>query len=221
MAALKTDEKKVDRRVAKTRKAIMAAFDSLLAKNEMKDITVSSIAREADIDRKTFYLHYPSSQALIDAKSQEIISHIVDSIVNTQHISDLQQRTHAVIGEVNTTLESNKALFRHFADYISVDYALEQFEHTIRPALERVGINEQTINDYDFHMKLRYNVAGAISLYGCWIKNQDDMPVERVSAVVEEAFVKLFTPLAPNGVACLQKASQTSAQAVPLTARAS
>ena len=47
-----------DRRVRKTKKAIQEAYFKLLEKKKTEKITVAEITREADIDRKTFYLHY-------------------------------------------------------------------------------------------------------------------------------------------------------------------
>lgn len=47
--------KKLDRRVVRSRRLIIDAFERLLLKESLEDITVSAIAREADIDRKTFY----------------------------------------------------------------------------------------------------------------------------------------------------------------------
>ena len=64
---------KLDRRIVRTRKAINTALDKLLSENDVSKITVSAIAREADIDRKTFYLHYPSIDSLLTHRAEEII----------------------------------------------------------------------------------------------------------------------------------------------------
>lgn len=45
-------------RVRRTRHAIHSAFRALVARDGFRNITVSALAREANIDRKTFYLHY-------------------------------------------------------------------------------------------------------------------------------------------------------------------
>lgn len=45
-----------DRRVVRTRKAIREAFFKLMENQDYHKITIASVAREADIDRKTFYL---------------------------------------------------------------------------------------------------------------------------------------------------------------------
>ena len=50
--------KKIDRRVMKTKKSIRKAFILLINKKDLNDITITELSNLADIDRKTFYLHY-------------------------------------------------------------------------------------------------------------------------------------------------------------------
>jgi AcrR family transcriptional regulator len=52
----------MDRRVARTKKNIYYAFFQLVQTKAIDEITVSELARTADIDRKTFYLHYQTVQ---------------------------------------------------------------------------------------------------------------------------------------------------------------
>ena len=66
-----------DRRVVRTRKAIREAFFKLMENQDYHKITIASVAREADIDRKTFYLHYRSVSDLVD----EIIHDEAENIV--------------------------------------------------------------------------------------------------------------------------------------------
>ena len=51
------EEKKVDRRVRKTKRQLRLALTKLLQETPIKDITVREIADMVDINRGTFYLH--------------------------------------------------------------------------------------------------------------------------------------------------------------------
>ena len=57
--------RKEDLRVVKTREAIQTAFERLLETTEFGEITISTIAREARVSRKTFYAHYSSTADLL------------------------------------------------------------------------------------------------------------------------------------------------------------
>lgn len=63
---MQLEEKKVDRRILKTKKAIKDAFTDLIMKNEIDTISIAMITEQADIGRKTFYLHYYDKYDLMD-----------------------------------------------------------------------------------------------------------------------------------------------------------
>ena len=63
----------LDRRQIKTKKAIISAFLRLMETKDISHITITELANEANIDRKTFYLHYKSIQAVYDDISQTIV----------------------------------------------------------------------------------------------------------------------------------------------------
>ncbi len=67
-------EKKPDRRVLKTKKAIRNALAQLLAEKQLEEITVKEVADTADINRKTFYNYYAGVHQVIDEIENEIIS---------------------------------------------------------------------------------------------------------------------------------------------------
>ena len=47
-----TSKPRIDRRIVRSRTAILSAFERLLMEKPLADITVSAIAREANVDRK-------------------------------------------------------------------------------------------------------------------------------------------------------------------------
>ena len=51
-------EKKNDLRVQKTYRALMAAFEALMAEETFDDITVNELCARALIRRPTFYSHF-------------------------------------------------------------------------------------------------------------------------------------------------------------------
>ena len=60
-----------DRRVERTRNAIITAFKEMIVEKEFKEITIKELAERANINRKTFYLHYESmEEILFDLKTQ-------------------------------------------------------------------------------------------------------------------------------------------------------
>ncbi|MUT64833.1 TetR/AcrR family transcriptional regulator [Paenibacillus sp. NEAU-GSW1] len=56
----------MDRRIQKTREAIMSAFVALLEEKGFEQITLNEIAQQANVNRGTIYLHYLDKYDLLD-----------------------------------------------------------------------------------------------------------------------------------------------------------
>lgn len=88
------EEKKPDRRVLKTKKAIRNALAQLLAEKELEEITVKEVADTADINRKTFYNYYAGVHQVIDEIENEIISTFDQAIREVDARRDIKTPTH-------------------------------------------------------------------------------------------------------------------------------
>lgn len=71
-------ERTNDLRVQKTRDAIQAAFQQLILEKNADRITVKELTDRARINRKTFYLHFESIEALYDDQIRQIMDKFFD-----------------------------------------------------------------------------------------------------------------------------------------------
>ena len=76
-------EQKTDLRVTKTRKAIKGAFQELVCEVGLDGITVAMLAERAQINRKTFYLHYQTIDDLFDESIEAIMDRYFDEYETT------------------------------------------------------------------------------------------------------------------------------------------
>ena len=75
-------EKKQDRRVQRTKKAIRNAFLHLLSEKELEKISVKEIAEYADVDRKTVYNYYTGVYDILDDLESELARDFEKAIAN-------------------------------------------------------------------------------------------------------------------------------------------
>lgn len=68
-----------DLRTQKTRRAIKSTFQDLICETDARSISVSKVAGCAQINRKTFYLHYDCIEDLFDETVHEICAGLSDA----------------------------------------------------------------------------------------------------------------------------------------------
>ena len=59
-------QEKLDPRVKRTRNLILRAFEQLLGEKGFESISVQDVTDKAEINRATFYAHFPDKYALLD-----------------------------------------------------------------------------------------------------------------------------------------------------------
>ena len=104
----------MDKRTEKTRQAIRNAYAALLLDRHAPRITVTALAREANIDRKTFYLHYDTTEDVMRDYHRQILLRMMDYLEasgffeNSPDVSCFFTACNRVIGE-------NLAFFQYTA----------------------------------------------------------------------------------------------------------
>lgn len=193
--------RRVDRRVLRSRRSMVEAFKRLVAQKPYSDITVTDIAREADVDRKTFYMHFGSIDGLL--------AYILD-----QHIEEIVHNTHALLlrdGEpleerldarlrtflemVNVSIMENISLNRLMFQYIPFDLLLSCISSSMLEELRRYHALPQGVSEDLIEYSLTFVFGGILSAYRMWAVSDGSVPIESVSNAVSD--------MAAEGIASL------------------
>ena len=73
-------EKRIDRRVNRTRRMLREALMSLTLERGYEAVTVEEITQRADVGRTTFYLHYKDKEDLLVESVDTAINDLVEQI---------------------------------------------------------------------------------------------------------------------------------------------
>lgn len=80
-----------DLRYRKTEALIQNTFRELLGEMDYAQITVQKLAQRAQINRKTFYLHYPSIDELLRKMQAEIVEDFLAPVKDARLPGDLEK----------------------------------------------------------------------------------------------------------------------------------
>lgn len=110
-------EEKRDPRVKRTRRLIQQAFEELLAEKGFNTLTVQDITERAEVNRATFYAHYPDKFALLEETIREAFrAELEKRTLSACHYSadNLRALIETVCEFVAHTNEHCKASEQHF-----------------------------------------------------------------------------------------------------------
>lgn len=180
---------RLDRRIVRSRNAILTAFERLLMEKPLADITVSAIAREANVDRKTFYVHFGTVDGLLDAIAEDVVGMIVDSVELTLASLDGDPNERALgaaatfFRTVNEALCNNLVLNRQLIENIPLDDFMARLRAPLEHEIAERDLLPVGLKDEMFDYYLAFLLSGIIGIYRTWALSDGSVPIERISEV--------------------------------------
>lgn len=184
-----TSKPRLDRRIVRSRNAILSAFERLLMDKPLADITVSAIAREANVDRKTFYVHFGTVDGLLDAIAADVVEMIVDSVEKTLSTmgSDPNERALGAAATffktINEALCNNLVLNRQLIENIPLDDFMTRLRVPLEHEIAERDLLPHGLKDEMFDYYLAFLLSGIIGIYRTWVLSDGSVPIERISEV--------------------------------------
>lgn len=115
------EAKKADRRVIRTRSAIRKAFTDLLAETAYNKITITALAKRADVDRKTFYTHYSSVDNLLEDVIRIQTEKSLEGIDFRDFFADPPACTKRLLTAIEASLPFTREQLRTVAEHVPLD----------------------------------------------------------------------------------------------------
>lgn len=88
----------MDRRVKRSRRAILSAFEELLANKRYEQVTVAEIIDRADVGRSTFYAHFETKDDLLRTTCDELFHHVFEDHPAAEESHDFSSATATLSG---------------------------------------------------------------------------------------------------------------------------
>ncbi|MGO4346459.1 TetR/AcrR family transcriptional regulator [Paenibacillus sp. MCAF9] len=183
----------MDRRVLKTKEAIMKAFVELIAEKNFEQVTINEIAERSNVNRGTVYLHYVDKFDLLNQCIEVYLTQLFESCMPAEDITPSSAKTlllrtfkyleqHAFI---YTTLLTSKGVptFRN--------RLMECMQQGIEDHIDMSGINQ----DMNKEIMVQFLASAAIGLLEWWIIHSMPYPAEDI---VEQLWTLLERHIFPE-----------------------
>ena len=183
-------EKKEYRSAQRSRKLIRQAFLALLKEKPFDKITITDIVTRADLNRSTFYAHYPDIYGIVEELEDEVVQKNISFIESIQSRNIFTDPTPYLEG-IAAMLEENKELLTCLGRTQLNRTRLEKFYHLmINDVLNRSSIPESIRNSPEFTVRFHFFIGGILNTYHQWASGTLDLSPAEISKQIVKLIQK-------------------------------
>lgn len=169
----------MDRRIQKTKHAIQNACFSLITSNKPAKVTISEIARKANIDRKTFYLHYNSINEVIRDCCDEQIKELL-LLLERQEFFDHPFDINGIFQAVNILVTKDIDLFKSLASTYEYNYLWDEIKKILANTFTKVYSDKLNLSKVEMNCYSQFFSSATIDIYVSWLKNEIPMTLNEL-----------------------------------------
>lgn len=174
-------ERKEYRSSARSRRMIREAFLELLEEKKFEKITVTDIVDRADLNRSTFYAHYPDVYGVVEEIQKEIINRNMELIKQIEYRNILKDPI-PYLNSICDTLEVNTSLFTRMGQATDIHQLLDKYQKMIvEDVMNDPDIPEEIRNAPFFEVRIHFFVGGIMNTYQQWMDGKLDYSLPEIS----------------------------------------
>lgn len=167
----------MDRRIQKTRQAIMNTFVDLLTEKGFDKITINDIAHRANINRGTVYLHYMDKFDLLDKCIETYVEPILENCANT---ADANTNAMA-LQSIFEYLEKNFTIYKLLLSNEGARFFRNRLYSIIAQSLTEVIALKPENNAFSNGVTIHFLTSGFIGILEWWINNSMPCNVQEIT----------------------------------------
>lgn len=172
-------KKEQDLRYIKTENLIRETFRTLILAEDYSKITIKKLTEQAQINRKTFYMHYETLDDLLTKMQCEIYEDFFKNLTDIKKeslTSDLVRAMFLFFSNANKSTERILCIRGNFAVGTSPadcmqKHIMDLFVH---------GIDFEKYSELEINIISRHFMSSFLSAYWQWVDDGQKIPIERI-----------------------------------------
>ncbi len=158
-----------DRRVMRTKAALTQALFELLGEKDFSKISITELARRADVDRKTFYLHYHSVEEILEEFYEDMLTRLREDL-EREGVFHGQVDLTGFFRVLNGVVGDNMPLFRRLVQGAGYTYFIERIRRILQEAAENTLAAHGVEDPLQVHLRGEFFAAGVMRVYLVWLR---------------------------------------------------
>lgn len=158
----------MDRRILKSRQAIMEAFIELLAEKSLEKIKINDIAERANVNRGTIYLHFTDKYDLQEQCINTYLQQLQDSCLADGEVTELQMQD--ILLRSFEFLESNATIYNTLITGSGIpvfrESMMKMVEEGVKEYLEKWRLDLQS----SLEVEVQFITSAVVGLMEWWVK---------------------------------------------------
>lgn len=182
--------KKPDRRQVRTKRRIREALMALVMEKPLEKITIKELAERADIDRKTFYLHYASINDVLAQMQQEMLERL-EAVIERYDLFQPDFDALSFFRDINGVIGEDSAFIRRMLTLDRYSFFYNQLKDSVKTYLiEKYHdqLEQTTVSPVKLGLYIEYAASGVMAVYVQWIMHPEFDLDEVAQAVSEIAY---------------------------------
>lgn len=185
-------EKKEYRNAVRSRMLIRAAFVSLMHEKPFEKIKATDIIKQANINRSTFYAHYPDVKGIMDEITDEIIA-VFQSTLAEMDLSIFFENPRPILHQMVDLLQENQELYRLLGQSHMVYEYIEQLKRVlIQQIMETPDLPVEDRSNARTVIRIRLLLGGVIDVYRQWLSGEMPCSLDVLTEEVEKVIVDWY-----------------------------
>lgn len=174
-------QKKEYRSAARSRRLIREAFQALLREKDFERITITDIVNRADLNRSTFYAHYPDIYAVVEEIQDEMVQRNVSLIEQTPY-RDILRNPKTYLDAMTAILRENMELLQRLGHTAQLHTRLDSFRRLmVNDILQSSDIPELLRRSPEFEIRVHFFIGGIMNTYQQWAEGKISCSLEEIS----------------------------------------
>ncbi len=171
-------EKKEYRSAIRSRKMIRQAFYEILKEKSFEKITVTDIVKRADVNRSTFYAHYPDVMGVVEEIQEEIIEYTQHFMENVD-FKDFYENPKPYLQSIVNLVAENNELYRLLMTSAMATKQLDQLKYIlIDRTIATLDVENGFKDRFELEFATRFFMGGIVEVYTQWMNGVIDCSLD-------------------------------------------